>query len=131
LVKRGDTSALGPTSHGVGAAAEELACRYLVAQGLQLVERNVRSRGGEIDLVMRDANTVVFVEVRFRRSARFGGAAESVDARKQRRLAESATYYLQRHPALARCPARFDVVAIRPGGGANQLEWMQNAFQLC
>lgn len=130
MVGRGDTTASGKRSHDVGAEAETLASRYLIAQGLQLLARNVRSRGGEIDLVMRHGNTVVFVEVRYRSHARFGSAIESIDARKQRRLAECATYHLQRNPAWAGFPARFDVVAIQPRGGANQLEWIQDAFQV-
>ena len=121
---------LGRSRQGKGAAAEGLACQYLVDRGLRLVARNVRSRGGEIDLVMLDADTVVFVEVRFRTNPRFGSAAESVDLRKQRRLSDCAAYYLQGHPEMAQHPARFDVVAIQPNADSNQLEWIQDAFQL-
>jgi putative endonuclease len=107
----------------IGGEKEQLACRYLESQGLRLVARNHRCRHGEIDLVMRDADTLVFVEVRYRRSQRFGSAAESVDAHKQRRLAAAAGHYLQGHPCPL--PCRFDVLAI---GAADGIDWIRNAF---
>ncbi len=130
MTERGDNTTGSTSRQAVGAEAERLASRFLIAQGLELVARNVRSRGGEIDLVMRDGDTVVFIEVRYRSDARFGSAAESVDGRKQRRIVDCAAHYLQRNPALARAPARFDVVAIRPSHGADRLEWIRNAFQV-
>ena len=102
---------------------EELARRFLEGQGLTQVARNVSCRHGEIDLVMRDGQTQVFVEVRYRRSERFGGASASIDRRKQARLIAAAGYYLQRHPT--DLPCRFDVVAI---GAEDRLQWIQNAF---
>lgn len=106
-----------------GDAKEELARRFLEGQGLTQVARNVSCRHGEIDLVMRDGQTQVFVEVRYRRSERFGGASASIDRRKQARLIAAAGYYLQRHPT--DLPCRFDVVAI---GAEDRLQWIQNAF---
>lgn len=111
-----------------GPAAETQACRYLLAQGLELVTRNYRCRHGEIDLIMREGRSLVFVEVRYRGNRRFGGGSETVDHRKQSKLAAAALHYLQRHPDAAARPARFDVVAIAPGQGENHLHWIPNAF---
>lgn len=107
----------------VGEAKEQAACRYLEGQGLYLVARHHRCRHGEIDLIMRDADTLVFVEVRYRRSQRFGGAAQSVDIHKQRRLTAAAGHYLQRHPSTL--PCRFDVLAI---GANDRIDWIRHAF---
>ena len=108
-----------------GDEAEEQACRHLQHQGLQLIERNYRCRQGEIDLIMRDRESTVFVEVRYRSNPNFGGGAESVNQRKQSKVIAAASHYLQQHPALAQRPARFDVIAINPAS----LEWIRDAFQ--
>lgn len=113
----------------IGRAAEERARRYLESHGLTLLEANFRCPGSEIDLITRDGDCVVFIEVRFRRSSRFGGGAESVDRRKQERLGACALYYLQCHRRLARLAARFDVLALGPQGDDYQIEWIQDAFQ--
>ena len=107
-----------------GDAAETRALGWLQGRGLTLVERNFRCRVGEIDLVMRDGAATVFVEVRFRASADFGSAAETVSWSKQRRLSAAARHYLQRHPDAARRPCRFDVVAIT----GERIDWIPNAF---
>lgn len=112
-----------------GKNAEQAACDYLCAQGLILLESNYHGPRGEIDLVMRDAGTTVFIEVRYRRSPRFGSSAESVDRRKQDKLLATAAHYLQRHPQAARGDCRFDVVAMSSDNGAHQLNWITNAFQ--
>jgi putative endonuclease len=112
-------------SAAVGEAKERLACSYLEGRGLRLVARNYRCRRGEIDLVMRDADILVFVEVRFRRSSRFGTPAETVDTHKQRRLAAAAHHYLQQHPSALSC--RFDVLAV---GGNDRIDWVRNAFHV-
>lgn len=112
----GDHSALGRDK-------ERLAGDFLVRQGLRPVARNHRCRYGEIDIVMRDGDTLVFVEVRYRTSARFGTPAETVDSRKQRRLSAAAADYLKCHPSML--PCRFDVVAI---GAQDQIEWLKDAF---
>lgn len=111
------------TTRVVGNAKERLAETFLRQQRLRLVARNHRCRFGEIDLIMRDGETLVFIEVRYRRSARFGTAAETVDWRKQRRIAATARHYLLAHPTSS--PCRFDVVAVQ---GDNQIEWIQDAF---
>lgn len=108
-----------------GAAAEQLALDYLSSRGLRLVERNFRARAGEIDLIMREAEELVFVEVRARASAGFGGAAASVTAAKQRRIHRAAQLYLQSRLGDARWPAlRFDVVALESGS----IRWLRSAF---
>jgi putative endonuclease len=108
-----------------GAQAEQLAARYLQRQGLKLVVQNYRSRFGEIDLIMQDGATVVFIEVRLRRNASFGGAAASIDARKQKRIISTAQQYLA---GLARVPTcRFDAVLLDDAQGGN-LQWLKNAF---
>ncbi|UHD18906.1 YraN family protein [Thiocapsa bogorovii] len=96
---------------------------YLKRRHLQPIARNHRCRFGEIDLVMRDGETLVFVEVRYRRSDRFGSPAETVDRRKQQRLTAAASHYLQAHPTVL--PCRFDVVAV---SGGDRIEWIKNAF---
>ena len=94
-----------------GDAAEGAALAMLQARGLQLLARNAASRGGELDLVMRDGATLAFVEVRYRGNAAFGGGAASVDAGKRRRLVHAAQAWLLVHPQHADAPCRFDVVA--------------------
>jgi putative endonuclease len=108
-----------------GFDAEARAEALLAGRGLSLVERNVRFRGGEIDLVMRDGAHWVFVEVRSRADLRWGGAAASVDARKQRRLALAARLFLMRRFGDSAWPAcRFDVVAFEAGVP----RWIRGAF---
>jgi putative endonuclease len=116
----------GNTSREQGEAAEQQARRHLEQHGLRSVAQNFSGRFGELDLIMRDGDYLVFVEVRYRRSAQFGGAIASIDGHKQRRLIATAQSYLQRHPHDG--PCRFDVVAI--GHGMNGVEWLQNAFEL-
>ena len=110
-----------------GAAAEALAARHLAKRGLVLVERNFRVRGGEIDLVCRDGTTLVFVEVRLRRNAKFGGAAASITATKRRRLILAAQHYLARGPASPDAPCRFDCVLL-DSLDDRHIEWIRDAF---
>jgi len=111
--------------HGDGRAAEAIAADHLRGRGIAIVERNVRSRHGEIDLVARDGETLVFVEVRLRRPGRFGSAAESVDAGKQARMVAAAREYLAR---LARTPpCRFDVVLL-DALDASRVEWRRDVI---
>jgi putative endonuclease len=106
-----------------GDAAEQRALLFLQAQGLTLVERNFRCKGGEIDLVMRDGGSLVFVEVRKRADTRHGGAAASVTARKQARLVIAAQVFLQRYRMPPAC--RFDVIAI----DGEAMDWLKNAIE--
>lgn len=113
-----------------GNAAEDTALAHLQQQGLRLLERNARYPFGEIDLVMQQATTLIFVEVRFRKSAAFGGGAVSVDATKRRKLALAAQAWLVAHPAFARAPCRFDVMAVSPTQDGLHCEWIAAAFTL-
>jgi putative endonuclease len=113
-----------------GHAVESLAERHLVESGLRPVARNVSCRMGEIDLVMRDGDALVFVEVRYRAAAGFGGAAASVTHAKRARLVAAARWYLMRNPRLANAPCRFDVVAVEGSGEARTLEWLRDAFRI-
>ncbi len=106
-----------------GAEAEARAAQYLERQGLRLVERNYRCRQGEIDLVMREGATLVFVEVRSRARGGFGGAAASITVAKQARLIHAARHYLASRGVDA--PCRFDAVLIEGG----RLEWLRHAFE--
>ncbi|HRZ02237.1 MAG TPA: YraN family protein [Burkholderiaceae bacterium] len=108
-----------------GAAAEEAAARHLQQHGLAVLERNLRFRGGELDLVCRDGGTLVFVEVRLRRDARYGGAAASVDVFKQRRLVRAAQLFLLERYGSRPPACRFDVVAF---GADGTIDWIRDAF---
>lgn len=112
-----------------GKEAEDLACRYLKQQGLRLLERNFNTRFGEIDLIMRDRDTTVFVEVRYRKHSDIVDPLSSIDQRKQLKLIRTARYYLQQQPNSAFVPARFDVIAITEQGEQQQIQWIKNAFE--
>jgi putative endonuclease len=115
LAKGDDTTAAR------GREAEIRAAAHLESRGLRVLERNFRVRGGEIDLVMRDGSTVVFVEVRLRSSADFGGAGASITAAKRRRIVLAARHWLARH---GDTDCRFDCVLI----DGSRLEWLRDAF---
>lgn len=108
-----------------GEQAEAIALRYLQAKGLDLVERNYRCRFGEIDLIMRDGKTLVFTEVRLRKSNAFGGALASIDSNKQRRILSAARCYLSEQRESPNC--RCDVVLLS-NVSEREIEWIQNAF---
>jgi putative endonuclease len=119
-----------PTTKAVGDSGEERALEYLSARGLMLVARNFKTPGrggGEVDLIMRAPDgTLVFVEVRHRKSASHGGAAASISATKRRRIIYAAQHYISR---LARTPpCRFDVIALQGDGQDMQIEWLPAAF---
>lgn len=109
-----------------GARAEALAARYLESQGLIIVARNYRVRGGEIDLVARQGRVTVFVEVRLRRHQGFGGAVASITATKQKRLILAARYWLAQH---GESPCRFDCLLLGSLDAA-RIEWIVDAFQV-
>jgi putative endonuclease len=109
-----------------GARAEELAAAFLIARGLAVVERNFRRRCGELDLVARDGETLVFVEVRLRRRGDFGGAAASITAAKRARIVAAAELYLA---GLAQTPpCRFDAILLDALDAA-RIEWVRNAIE--
>lgn len=114
--------------HELGKLGEELACAELTRRGYAIVARRYRTRYGEIDIVARDGETTVFVEVKMRSGGGFGGAAAAVTAWKQRRITHMAVDYLSRHRLHDR-PARFDVVAIEMVGGETRVEVFPHAFE--
>lgn len=107
-----------------GSEAEALAARYLERCGLRILERNFRVRGGEIDLICRDQQTLVFVEVRLRSRSDFGGAGASITRTKRRRLILAAQHYLL---GKSDCACRFDCILL-DGLNETRLEWLKNAF---
>lgn len=113
-------------SRSIGLNAEEQARQYLIAQGLVWLESNYTTRLGEIDLIMRDKNELVFIEVRARKSARFGGAVASVTYGKRQKLLRTASLYLLQRGLLEKYAVRFDVLAI--DGAPPEIQWLQNAF---
>jgi putative endonuclease len=113
-----------------GRRAEELAAEFLRAQGFEILQRNYLRRLGELDVIARRADLLVIAEVRTRSSAAYGGAAASVDRRKQQRITRAATALLQQRADLARLAVRFDVVVVSdPHGAAPRIEWIQHAFE--
>lgn len=117
------------TRSETGRQAEDLACRYLAGHGLKTLCRNFHSPRGELDVIMEDGDTIVFVEVRYRRHDRYGSAAETVNHSKQGKLIATALYYLQQHPNYSNRPTRFDVVAISPQTRQDGIDWIKDAFQ--
>lgn len=108
-----------------GTLAEQLAARYLQQQGLKLLHSNYRCRFGEIDLICQQKDMLIFVEVRLRSNAAYGGAAASIDARKQAKLRRSAQHYLATLPYLP--PCRFDAILMK-SADIHGIEWVKNAF---
>jgi len=118
-------------SRGTGARYEQLALDHLRSVGLELVERNFHCRLGEIDLVMRDDDCLIFVEVRYRSSNRFAPAAHTVNGKKQARIARAAAMFLGQHPGMSHCTVRFDVVAFDdPVTSRCALQWTRDAFRV-
>lgn len=116
------------TSHSIGKDAESACCDYLKQQGLKLITQNYHGYRGEIDLIMRDQDCVVFVEVRFRKNAGYGDGFDSVTHSKKQRILATAEQYLQQETSLKN--GRIDVVAMstKPEDNEYQFEWIRNAF---
>ena len=119
-----DTTA--ETSKAIGDRAEDQSARFLESHGLKVLVRNFRCRGGEIDLICRDGKALVFVEVRLRRNACFGGAAASITQGKQRRIILAAQHYLAIH-AKNDADCRFDCLLL-DGNPEHPIEWIRDAF---
>lgn len=125
---------MGADRRGIGSAVEAAARAHLLKAGLREVAANASFRGGELDLVMLDrsrddGDCLVFVEVRYRRDARFGGGAASVDAGKQRRLIRAAQQFLAMHRQYALAACRFDVVEAEGDPQSPRLHWLRDAFR--
>lgn len=114
-----------------GLAQEACAARYLEQQGLQLIESNFNCRVGEIDLIMKDGDTLVFVEVRYRTRVDFMDPVASVDYRKQKKLLRSAATYLKYRGLTDRVPCRIDVLGVsrNPDHGNTGYHWIKDAIQ--
>ena len=119
-----------PQAAAPGRAAEDFAARYLEAHAARILARNVRCRGGEIDLVIDDAGSIAFVEVRLRSGTAHGGAAGSITARKQARLVIAAQHWLGREGRPYRHrPCRFDALLLS-GLSETRTEWLKGAFEM-
>ncbi len=112
----------------LGRRAEDLAAAWLARCGARVVARNLHLRHAELDLVALDGDALCFVEVRARTGRGFASAFESVDARKQRRLARAAAEALARLPWPRHARVRFDVVAVDPAADPPAIEWLRDAF---
>jgi putative endonuclease len=112
-----------------GNEAEAAACQFLQSRQVAILLRNYRCRTGELDIVAQSPDGVVIVaEVRLRARCNYGGAAASVDWRKQRKIQRATRHLLATHPHLARCALRFDVLEIQPDDGGYAINWIRHAF---
>ncbi len=112
-----------------GALVEAAALRHLLAAGLRRIAANANFRGGELDLVMHDGDTLAFIEVRYRSHAGYGDGAVSIDRRKRRKLVHAAQMFLALHRQFANAPCRFDVVIADGDPATPNLEWLRDAFR--
>jgi putative endonuclease len=112
----------------IGKKAEQLACRYLEKHGLRLQDKNVFCRAGEIDLIMKGNDCLIFVEVRLRAADDYVTALESITPRKQAKCRKAALFYLQKHQLIDKVDCRMDVVAITQNGAHHDIQWIKNAF---
>ncbi len=114
-----------------GKRAEDMALAFLKSQGLSLRSRNYAFKGGELDLIMEDRDTLIFIEVRFRKNNHYGSPEETVDFRKQQRLNRAAAHFLQNHNLTDKQPCRFDIITIQPDANRDtehSVNWIRNAF---
>ena len=116
------------TSIELGREAETFAAKMLMDNGLHLIEKNVNFRVGELDLIMKDKDSLVFVEVKRRKQNKFGGALESITAVKKKRLTRAALAYLQRKKLMDKVACRFDLVAVTDTNGQLTAQWIKNTF---
>ena len=108
-----------------GAYYENLVAEYLKTQGYEILEKNYRCRIGEIDLIAKEGETLVFVEVKYRRDDKMGNPKEAVNREKQKKISMTASYYLMRECGRMDIPCRFDVAAVL----GEQIEVVKNAFE--
>jgi len=115
----------------VGNKAEELVLDYLAKQGLNLIDQNYITKFGEIDIIMQDltSNTLVFVEVRYRKDNKFSSAIETVDTHKQNKIIKSAKLFLQKHSEYQQSVCRFDVVGVESDLKYPEITWIKDAFE--
>jgi len=121
------------TQRKTGFHWESKAMLWLEQQGLSQCQRNFHCRMGELDLIMREQDTLVFVEVKYRSRTDFGSALESISWHKQQRLIRTAEFFLIKNPQFSQLPCRFDVIAIEANNnepGKEEITWLKNAFDL-
>ena len=112
-----------------GQTSEEFALRYLVDNGLQCVAKNYRNRQGEIDLILLEDNTYVFVEVKYRKNNQFGGAISAVTYKKTQKIKQCAKFYLQQEGLNEyNTPCSFDIIALEGDINKPHVTWLKNAF---
>lgn len=111
----------------IGMEQEETACRFLTQKGVRIRERNFRCKQGEIDIIGDDGEYLIFFEVKYRKNASRGSAAEAVNNKKQQKICKVSDYYCYLHHCPSDTPIRYDVIAI----DGEQIEWIQNAFAYC
>lgn len=118
-------------SHSAGRKFEQTGCEWLKNKGLKFISANYHCRGGEIDLIMLDGNTLCFIEVKFRKNSEFGGAAYSISRQKQQRLQQCALHYLSHHKKQQKLAMRFDALLLlaNPATQTVSVEWIKNAFE--
>ena len=116
------------TSKALGQDAETLACQFLKNKGLYLVQKNYQIYGGEIDLIMRDNQFLIFVEVKMRTANKHGDTLEAITPIKRKRIIRTANHYLAKHQLSENIAARFDVIGIN--AISNDIQWIQNAFDV-
>lgn len=117
------------TTKKIGDEHELLACHYLERQGLTIIEQNFHSRGGELDIIAQESNTLVFVEVKYRKNKNYGGAISAISPNKQEKIRRTAQYYMQQAALNEYNTAcRFDVIAIEGCGNKAEFNWLKNAF---
>ena len=117
------------SSKAIGDWAEQLACDWLIARGLELIAQKFRTRYGEVDLIMQDGNCLVFVEVRYRKNSSYGSAEDSITAKKCQRLIATAEKYLLTKGLNNNTAIRFDAVAISPTKESDlncTINWIKN-----
>ncbi len=111
-----------------GESIEAHVALYLEASGLDILHRNFYCKQGEVDLIAQEGDTLVFIEVRFRQNTRYGSAPESITRSKQRKIIQSARFFLCRYPHYANHACRFDVVGVTLKGQQLDFDWIRDAF---
>ena len=118
-----------PTTRSTGEITEALATDHLTEQGLIIQEKNLHSRVGEVDVIMKDGDTFVFIEVKYRSSTNFGGAISAISVKKQQKIRKTAAFYLQKCGLNEyNTPCRFDVIALQGNISNPEITWLKNAF---
>ena len=114
-------------SNIIGSQQEKKALNFLKSKGLKLIKQNFNTKYGEIDIIMRDHNQIIFIEVKYRKSSLYGEASEMVTYSKQKKIINTSTCFLKKYNLYDKIPIRFDVISIN-NNPTSPIEWIQNAF---